>query len=101
MNAHRRFLQPDGAVIDGVHRSQYGQKHLRRTNIGSGFFATNVLFARLQSHAKSGLALRIDGESDNAAGHISFKFFAGGKKSRVRAAVSYRHSEALRIPDDG
>ena len=92
--------QADRAVVDGVHRGHHGQQHLRGADVGSGFFAADMLFARLQGQAIRLVALRIDGHADQAARHIALEGVAGGQVAGVRAAETERHAEALAVADD-
>ena len=87
--------QAFSAVIDGVHAGHVGQQDLRRTDVGVGFLATDVLFAGLQRHAVGRLAAGILGQADDAARHRADEGFAGGEESGVRAAEAHRDAEAL------
>src|SRR5471030_1224271 len=88
------------AVVDGVHRRHHGQQHLRGADVGGGFFAADVLLAGLQRQTIRGVALRVDGDADQAAGHAAFEFVAGGQVAGVRATETERHAEALAVADD-
>ena len=88
-------LQALRAVIDSVHAGHVGEQHLRGADVGVGLFAADVLFARLQRHAVSGLAARILGDADDAARHGADVGFAGGEEGGVRAAEAHRDAEAL------
>ena len=101
VNAGRNRAQAGGAVVDGVHRRDVGQKRLRRADVGRRFLAADVLFARLQRHAVRLLAAGVDGEPDDAAGRLADIGLARGKECRVRTAAAEGHTEALRVPDDG
>ena len=58
-----------------------------------------MLLARLQGKAVCGLALGIDGNPDQAAGHLAFQRVLAGHETRMRPAESERHAEALRGAD--
>ena len=75
------------------------QQHLGRADIAGGLLAADVLLARLQREAQGRPAVRIFGNADDAAGHLAFEFIARGEERGVRAAVTQRHAEALRVAD--
>ena len=45
------------------------------------------------------MAVRIDRDADDAAGHVAHEFLAGREERRVRPAESQRHAEALRVAE--
>nr|GEU28245.1 hypothetical protein [Tanacetum cinerariifolium] len=94
------LLQAFWTVVHGVHRGDHRQQHLRGADVGRGFFAADVLFARLQRQAICLVALRVDGHAHQAARHAALEFIAGGQVAGVRAAESQRHAEALAVADD-
>ena len=54
-------LQTLWAVIDRIKTRHIGKQHLRRTDVGVGLFAADMLFARLQRHAIGRFTARIFG----------------------------------------
>src|SRR5476651_883577 len=99
MNTLRDFLQAVRAVIARVKRRHVREQRLRSADVTGGFFATDVLLARAERKAQCGLAARILGHADDAAGHLAFEFIARGEERGVRSAVAERHAEALRAAD--
>ncbi len=88
-----------GTVPHGVHAGHHGQQHLRRADVGGGLLAADVLFARLQRQAQRGVALRVLGHADQAAGHVALEGVLAGHEARVRAAKAERHAKALSRTD--
>ena len=77
----------------GIHGSHVCQQCLGRTNIGSGFFAFDVLFSCLQSHTQCAVALCIDAYTDDSTGHVSFKLITGSKESCMRTTETQWHTK--------
>ena len=96
MNALRYFAKSLGSVVDGVHRSHDRQQHLRRANVAGGFFAPDMLLARLQGEAQGGPPPGVLGHPDEAPGHLPLEGVERGQISRVRTAVAERDAKALR-----
>eukprot|EP00967_Tisochrysis_lutea_P102406 scaffold154110_cov28-Tisochrysis_lutea.AAC.2 len=92
----RDVLESLWAVVHAVERSNVGEKSLRRANVRRGLVAPDVLLACLHGHAVGGLALSIDGEANDAAGHLARERLRGGKEAGVRPAEAKRHAKALR-----
>ena len=92
-------LQALRAVVDGVHRRHHAQQYLRGTDVRGGLLAADVLLARLQREAVSGVALRIDRHAHQAAGHRALERITHGHVASVRAAETERHTKALRVAD--
>ncbi len=99
LHARRDALQARGAVVDGVAGGDHGQQHLRGADVARGLLAPDVLLARLQRQAQRGLAVAVDRDADQAAGHRALVGLARGEVGRVRAAEAQRHAEALRVAD--
>ncbi len=63
-------------------------------------FSRRMCCSRVPSASrKRGLAARIFGHADDAAGHLAFECVARGEERRVRSAVAERHAETLRAAD--
>ncbi len=87
--------QPLRPMIDRVHAGHHGWQHLRGANVGCGFFAPDVLLARLQRQPVGALAMRIHAHPHQAAGQGALEGVAAGQKSGVWAARAHGHTEAL------
>ncbi|MCY1355197.1 hypothetical protein D9M69_416080 [compost metagenome] len=83
------------AVVDGVHAGDVGQQHLGGADVAGGLLAADVLLAGLHGQAQGRLAVAVDGDADQAAGHVALEGIAGGEVGRMRAAEAQRHAEAL------
>ncbi len=83
-------------VIHGIHTGHDGEQRLCGADIGSGFFAAYMLFACLQRHAQGGVAVGVHRHTDDAAWHRALVRITASKVGGVRAAVTHRHTEALR-----
>src|SRR5262249_41499399 len=64
-----------------------------------GFFAANVLLARLQRKTQGRAAARIFGNADDAAGHVAFESVACGEEGGVGSAIAERDAETLGAAD--
>src|SRR5437762_11576913 len=64
MNAFGDRAKTVRSMINGVHRSNDREQHLRRANIAGSFIAPNMLLPRLQCEAVSWLALSIMRDAD-------------------------------------
>ena len=100
MHAQGNAQQTLRPVIHGVHACHNSEQHLRSTNIAGRFFAANVLLTGLQCEAIRRLALRVNGHTRNASGHIAFVRIARGHVSGVRPAIAHGYAEALRSSND-
>lgn len=83
------------SVIDRIHRGHHCQQHLRGADVGSRLVAANVLLAGLQGKSVSGLALGVDGNTDQATRHFAFQRVFASHETRMRATETERHTEAL------
>ena len=92
-------FEPLGPVVDGVHRRDDGEEHLRRADVARRLLAADVLLARLERHPQRGVAVGVDGDADDAAGDLPLEVVGGGEERGVGAAVAERHAEALRVAD--
>ena len=86
-------------VVDRVHGRHHRQQHLRGADVGGGLLAADVLLAGLQGQAVGGIAVGVDRNPDQAAGHGALVGVAAGHERRVRAAEAERHAEALAVAD--
>ncbi len=96
VNAPRDGLQALRPVVDGVHRRDDRQEHLRRADVARRLVAADVLLARLEAQAVGGFAVLILGNADQPAGHHALELVLHREVRRVRPAVAQRHAEALR-----
>ena len=100
VHAARDRGEPVRPVVHGVERGDVGQERLRGADVRRRLLAPDVLLARLDRHPVGGVALRVDRDADETAGHLANVGVARGEEGRVRAAVAERHAEALRAADD-
>ena len=99
MNALRDGFESFGSVVNGIHRSHDGKKHLRGADVASGFVAADVLLAGLQGKAQGGIAGGIFREPDQTSGQAAFVVVLGREKRSMRTAITERHAETLRATD--
>ena len=99
MHARGDARQPFGAVIDGVEACHIRKQGLRRADVGGGLLAPDVLLAGLQRHAIRAIAVRVDGDTDDAAGRLPNVRLERREKRRVRSAISHRHAKPLRVAE--
>ena len=90
-----RSPQPLGAVVDGVHRGDDGQQHLRGADVGGRLVAADVLLAGLQREPVRRPALGVDRDADQPAGQVPLEAGGDRHEAGVRAAVEQRDAEAL------
>src|SRR5580700_6317424 len=96
MDAPGNAFQSLRAMIHRVHGGHHGQQYLRRADIARGLLAADVLLARLEREPQGGAALRVLGDTDEAAGHVTLVRIAGGKEGCVRPAIPHRYAKTLR-----
>ena len=92
-------LQAFRPVVHAVHAGHHRQQHLRGADVAGRLLAADVLLAGLQGQAVGGVALGVDRDADQAAGHRALERVAAGHERRVRAAEAERHAEALAVAD--
>ena len=76
-------------------------KRLGCTDVGSRFFAADVLLASLQRHAQRVVAVAVLAYTDDAAGNLAFVLVAGREVSSVWATKAHRYTEALAVANYG
>src|ERR1700677_550749 len=86
-------------MINRIKRRHIRQQRLRGADVTGSFFATDMLFARLECEPQGGLATGVFGNTDDASRNEPLKFIARGKESRVRSAIAQRYAETLRATD--
>src|ERR1043166_9821495 len=69
-------------------------------DIGSGFLAPNVLFARRHRREETTTALLVESFSDQTPRNLSRVFFARREQSHVRSAKRNGHTERLTFGHD-
>ena len=84
-------------VIDRVHARHDGEQHLGGADVGGGALAADVLLPCLQRHAQGGVAVGVDGDADDPAGHLAAHVVARGDEGGVRSAVAEGYAEALAV----
>ena len=90
-------LQALGAVIDGVHAGDDRRQHLRGADVAGGFFAANVLLARLQRQPVRGLPVHVHAHAHKAPGQRALERVLARHVGGVRAAGAHGHAQALRV----
>ena len=98
VDARRDPADPQRAVVHGVHARDDGEERLRGAHVARRLFATNVLLARLKSHAQRGLAVRVDRDADDAPRELAHQGRFAREERGMRAAVAQRYAEALSAP---
>ncbi len=88
--------QPLGPVVDGVHTGHDGEQHLGRADVAGGLLPADVLLPGLQCQPVGLVAVRVDGDTDEAAGQAAGELLAHGHEAGVRSAEAHRDAEALR-----
>ena len=83
------------AVVDGVHRGDDRQQHLRGADVARRLLAADVLLAGLQRQPVGRGAVGVDRHPDQAAGQLPLQPGAHRQVAGVRAAEAERHAEAL------
>ena len=91
----RYGAKPVGAVVHGVHSRHGGQQGLRRADVAGGFFALDVLLARLERHSQRFFARSVNRNADDAPGQEAPVLVLGGHVPGVRPAEAHGDSEAL------
>src|SRR5205085_11902696 len=91
--------QAAGAVIDGIHRRDDGEKNLSGADVTRRFVAANVLLAGLHREPVTWAAHRIVRDADEAPGHVPFVGVARGEISGMRSAETERNTETLGAAD--
>ncbi len=99
VDAQRDRTQTTGAVVDGIHAGHDGQEDLRRTDVGRGLLAADVLLTRLEGKPVCRRSRHVDGDSDEAPGQGALESGAHGHVAGVRATEAHRHTETLRRSD--
>ena len=76
VGARRDRPQPRGAVVDGVHRGDDREQHLRGADVGGRLVPADVLLAGLERQPVGRTPLRVDRDADEATREVPFE--AGG-----------------------
>ena len=91
----RDALEPFGAVVHRVHRSQHRRQHLRGADVRGRLLAPDVLLAGLQREPVGDAPARVARHADHASRQAALELVAGGDVGGVRSTESHRHAEAL------
>ena len=89
-----------GAVPYGVHAGHRGQQGLGGTDVRGGFFALDVLFARLERHAVAEVSVLVFAPADDASRHVALVFVACGEVGSRRPSVEQWRAQALGAAED-
>ncbi len=92
--------QPLRSVVNRVEARDIRQQRLRRADVRGRLFAADVLLARLQRHAIRRIALRVHRHADDPARRLAHVLLERREERRMRAAVTERHAEPLRVAVD-
>ena len=84
------------AVVDRVHAGHHGRQNLCGANIRGGFFAANMLLARLQGQPVGGVAMRVNAHAHQPPRQRALELVAASQVGRVRSAIAHGHAKALR-----
>jgi len=90
-------LFAENAHVDSGHQGEQG---LVGTDVRSGFFAADVLFASGEGETEGAVTGSVGGFSDETAGELANVFFARSDDANVGTAVAGRDGEALQFTDD-
>src|SRR5437870_2728523 len=99
MNPACDRLQTLRAVVDCIHACHDREENLCGADVGGGFLTADVLLASLERHPQGRAALRVDGDADDSSRHQPLVQIPRRKICGMRAPVSERDSEPLRVPD--
>jgi hypothetical protein len=99
MDALRDLAESLGTVINGVESGEIGEQRLGCADVARGFFASDMLFAGLESQAQGGFSAGVTGDADEAAGEEAFEGVRVAKKAACGSAESEGHTEALAVAE--
>ena len=91
----RDALEPFGAVVHRVHRSQHRRQHLGGADVRGRLLAADVLLAGLQREPVGDASARVARHPDHPPRQAPLELVAGGDVGGVRSAESHRHAEPL------
>mmetsp|Transcript_25785 Transcript_25785/g.74612 ORF Transcript_25785/g.74612 Transcript_25785/m.74612 type:complete len:335 (+) Transcript_25785:2033-3037(+) len=83
------------SVVDGICRCHIGQECLSGADVGGSLVSSNVLLARLHGHAKTGLAIGVYGNANDATGHLARVGIGRREEASVRTTKAHGHTKAL------
>ena len=86
-------------MIHRIHARHHRQQHLRRADVARGFFAADVLLARLQTEAIRGPSGCILRHTDKTSGQTTLQIVLHRHEGRVRTAKTERHAKTLAVSD--
>ena len=89
-------LQALRAMPHCVESSHDGQQRLRRADIAGGFFAADMLFARLHGQPQRRPSVAIHRYADQTTGQFAPQGVGGRQEGWMRATKEHRHAKALR-----
>src|SRR5687768_6839224 len=82
-------------MIHCIHRCHISKQGLCSANIGSCFFAFNVLFACLQRHTQCPVSHAVYTYTDDPPRDASFEFIFCRKESCMRSPITEWHTQSL------
>ena len=91
--------EPGGAVPDRIHAGHHREQDLRGADVGGRLLAPDVLLAGLQRQPVCGVAGGVDGDADEAAGHLPLEALPDRHVARVRTPEAHGDAEPLAAAD--
>ena len=88
--------QPFRPMPHRIHAGHHGQQHLRGADIGSRFFAADVLFAGLQREPHRGRTGGIHGNAHKASRHQALMRIRHRHESGMWPTITHGHAKTLR-----
>ena len=88
--------QPFRPMPHRIHARHDSQQHLRGADIGSRFFAADMLFARLQREPHGGRTGGIQRNTNKPARHQALMRIRHRHEGSMRPAIAHRHAKTLR-----
>ena len=92
----RDARQPFRPMPHRIHARHDSQQHLRGADIGSRFFAADMLFARLQREPHGGRTGGIQRNTNKPARHQALMRIRHRHEGSMRPAIAHRHAKTLR-----
>src|SRR5262249_44383278 len=99
MNSLGNCAQARRAMIDRIHRRNYGEQNLSRANVTRRFVTADVFLAGLQRKPAGRPAFSVVGDADQSARHVALVLVARCEIRGVRSAETERHSKTVRAPN--
>ena len=95
IDLHGFVLQTICTVPHAVEACHDGGQSAGGADVGGCALAFDVLLAGLQGHTHGAVALCIDGDTDDTAGHLAQELLAASVEASGRATIAHRDTETL------